>query len=149
MAKEFKNLNDLYSYIEKQIRSSLKSEVANTAVETMRKNIQSEVYDVYEPKEYQRTYELMKKIEVGQKDDDTIFVENVRYDNWIDPATGDIYSNRHVAYIVETGEGYMYDFPYYGVPRPFTEATRKELASSSKLNKAMEKGLKNRGLDVE
>lgn len=146
MAKEFKNLNDLYKYINKQAQSSLKTEVAEIAVKTMQDNVQTKVYNVYEPKEYIRTGRLKREIDVGIVDDNTIYIENVRTDKY-ENAWG-IQFEKNVAEVVETGIGYEYPFPYMGVPRPFTQKTRGDLRNG-KINKAMKEGLRKRGIDVE
>lgn len=135
MAKEFKNLNELFKFVEKQVQSTLRDEVAKVAVETMQKHVQEDVYDVYEPVMYERTGRLKREIEVDVVDDNTIAIENARYEN-----------GRNIAEIVETGQGYQYYFEFYGEERPFTRNTREELKNTNKLKNAMAKGLNKRGI---
>jgi hypothetical protein len=142
-SKDFTSLKDLMEYLNKQVQSTNKNEVAQTVVKTMQEHIQSDVYDVYDPKVYARKgYNggLIddSNIEAGVVDDETIYVENIRFDG-----------DREVADIVESGQGYTYQFDYYGVPRPFTENTREELSKGTKLQQAMRDGLKKRGLDIQ
>lgn len=140
--KDFKDLASLFKHLEQQTQSVLKQEVAKTVVKTMQKHIQDDVYDVYEPTIYERKgYQggLIDEdnIEVTMQDDNTLSVENIRFDG-----------DREVAEIVETGENYTYSFEYSGVPRPFTENTRKEFRETNILENEMKKGLTRRGLDV-
>ncbi|MGR7944285.1 MULTISPECIES: hypothetical protein [unclassified Paenibacillus] len=144
MAKrEFSDLKSMFTYLDQQAQSVLKQEVAKKTVEKMQQHIQSDVYDVYDPVLYERKgYNggLIDEdsIEVGLVDDNTLYVENIRFDG-----------DREVAEIVESGQGYTYDFLYNGVPRPFTENTRQELQQTGVLNEVMRNGLSRRGLDVK
>jgi hypothetical protein len=143
MPQPFKSLKELLAYAEKQANSVLKKETAETVVRTMQDKIQEEIYDVYEPKVYERqgySGGLIDRdnIEVEVLGDNRISVENIRFDG-----------DREVAEIVETGLGYQYSFPYAGKPRPFTEATRVDLASSDKLKESMKQGLFKRGIKTE
>lgn len=143
MGKSFNNLNDLFKHLEKQANSVLKNEVAEEVIRTMQEKIEDEVYSVYEPRVYERQgYQggLVdpKNIEVTVESDNTIAVENIRFDG-----------DREVAQIVESGQGFQFDFPYNGVPRPYTEKTKEELRNTDRLNQAMKQGLKKRGIDSQ
>lgn len=138
---DFKSLSELEKYLNSKIQSALKNEVAETTIQTMQKHIESDVYAVYEPKQYVRKgyqggLSDPHNIEVEVIDDNTISVENIRFDG-----------DREVAQIVESGKGYQYKFDYYGVPRPFTENTREELKNTDQLKKSMKQGLKRQGID--
>jgi hypothetical protein len=140
---QFSDPYKMFAHLEKMINSTLKQEVASEAVETMQEHVQSDVYDPYSPVMYERQgYDggLIDRdnIEVEIKSDNTISIENIRFDG-----------DREVAQIIESGSGYTYDFEFNGVPRPFTENTRKELESSNRLQLEMAKGLRKRGLDVK
>lgn len=140
---KFNNFREIEKFLQGKINSTLKNEVAETVIETMQEKIEEEVYSVYDPKVYERQgYQGgltdPSNIEVQVVDDNTISVENIRFDG-----------NREVAEIVETGQGYMYNFPYNGRPRPFTEATREELRNTDKLKNSMRRGLKKRGISAE
>lgn len=138
----FNNLDSLFKHLEKQARSVLKNEIATETVRTMQEKIQEEVYDVYDPKVYVRQgYNGglidQDNIEVSMVDDNTLSVENIRFDG-----------DREVAQIIETGRGYDYSFEYSGVLRPFTEETRKEMRNGKAQN-LMKQGLVKRGLTVK
>lgn len=137
----FKDVKSLLKYAQQQTQSVLKTDIAKKTVSAMQQKIQEEVYDKYEPVQYERKgYHggLIDEdnIEVSMVDDNTLCVENIRFDG-----------KREVAQIVESGDGYQYDFDFNGVPRPFTEATRKELASGV-LHQTMKTGLSRKGFDV-
>jgi hypothetical protein len=140
---DFTSLTKMFQHIENKAASVLKKEIADLVVETMQEKIEEEVYSVYEPKEYVRQryqggLQDPRNIEITMIGDNTISVENIRFDG-----------DREVAEIVESGQGYTYDFPYAGVPRPFTQATRDELNQSGKLKVAMSQGLRKRGFDTK
>lgn len=135
----FKNFKELERHLQRKIESALKTEVAETAVKTMKEKVQEEVYDAYpNPVEYERTGRLKSDIDVEVVNSDTIAIQNVRQDD-----------DRYVAEIVESGQGYEYSFEYSGVPRPFTEETRQELLETDKLKQSMREGLKRQGVDSQ
>ncbi|OMD71219.1 hypothetical protein [Paenibacillus odorifer] len=143
---EFKSLKELERYLNKQIAQSLKNDVGNgVARKKLKENIESEVYDKYDPVMYERQREnggLLddKNIIVEMIDNNTVSVESHRMDR-----------NRNVGVIVETGIGYNEDwsFPYTHKGRPFTEVTREELMNDGSVEDALIKGLKKQGLDVQ
>lgn len=141
MSKPFKSMKELEAYINKQAKLAMSKNNSNTAnlvVETGKEKVQSEVYDVYDPKQYERTGQLKESWNVTETEGG-IAVENVRHDE----ETG-----KNVAYTVEYGEGYDYDFEYSNKPRRFTEAAREELRGSKKLKDALAKDLRDSGFDV-
>ena len=65
----FKNLNDVMEYIQKATAESMK-EVGDKLEDIMKDTIDEEVYDAYDPKVYDRTYQLRDKmVEVKYGDD--------------------------------------------------------------------------------
>ncbi|WP_413986481.1 hypothetical protein [Paenibacillus polymyxa] len=141
---DFTNLTDLMNHLNEQVVESLEADVGETVKETMKEKIKEEVYAVYpHPSVYQRQKEhggLIddENIEVKMIGKDTVSIESVRMDD-----------GRNVSEIVETGEGYQYSFPYAGVARPFTEATREELENNGAIEATMYRGLRKRGLNVQ
>ncbi|WP_081326393.1 hypothetical protein [Paenibacillus polymyxa] len=141
---DFTNLTDLMNHLNEQVVESLEADVGKTVRETMKEKIKEEVYAVYpHPSVYQRQKEhggLIddENIEVKMIGKDTVSIESVRMDD-----------GRNVSEIVEAGEGYQYSFPYAGVARPFTEATREELENNGAVEAALYKGLRKRGLDIQ
>ncbi|MBD1379220.1 hypothetical protein IC621_03155 [Bacillus sp. IB182487] len=118
------------------------SNTSKTVIETGKRHVQEDVYDVYSPdpnnpNSYDRTGKLKESWEV-ENTPDGIAVYNSREDD-----------GRNVAEIVESGQGYQYDFEYNGKPRPFSENTRKELRGSNKLRESLKQDLKSLGIKVE
>jgi hypothetical protein len=140
---DFNSLTDLLNHLNEQVAESLEVDVGKTVRETMKEKIKEEVYSVYTPTVYQRQGEHGgltddENIEVKMIGKDTVSIESIRMDD-----------GRNVSEIVETGEGYQYSFPFAGVARPFTEATREELENNGAIEAALYKGLRKKGLDVQ
>lgn len=150
------NFNALTKEIQKRIDKSLKNEVFEEIRDVEQKNIDEYVYDVYQPKIYKR-----RETNGGLIDDKNIVgeliksgeleVTNVTKPNSDYNGT----TNKDLPYLIENGlgeKGYKYDYPAdlpYVYPRPFTEKTKEELIKTKKHVKALEKGLKNNGLNVK
>jgi hypothetical protein len=139
---EFKSLADLEKYLNQQIKKSLLNEVADVARDTMSKHVMSDVYQAYEPTQYQRTGDLYKDISTTMKNDNTLEIENVARDEE---------SGRLIAPVVESGEGYEWEksriYQMQPFPRPFVENTAKELENGL-AKQALVDGLRKQGLDV-
>lgn len=141
------NLKDLERVLKAKIKDALEKEVVEEVKDSMVAAIDREVYNVYEPKQYERQKEkggltdrgnmLVKPVEDG------ISVRNVRFD--VDIRTGEV---RDVASVVEHGGPYMYSWEGMR-PRPFMAATREDLKVSGSHVKALKKGLKRQGLNVK
>jgi len=143
---EFKSLKDLEKHLNKQIAQSLKNDVGNgVARKKLKENIQTEVYDKYDPVMYERQREKGgliddANIKVEMIDDNTVSIESRRMDG-----------NKNVGVIVETGVGYNeeWSFPYTHKGRQFTEVTRDKLMNDGSVEHALMNGLKKQGLDVQ
>jgi hypothetical protein len=139
---EFKSFAELEKYLNQQIKKSLSNEVADVARDTMSKHVMSDVYQAYEPTQYQRTGDLYKDISTTMKNDNTLEIENVARDEE---------SGRLIAPVVESGEGYEWKksriYQMQPFPRPFVENTAKELESGL-AKQALVDGLRKQGLDV-
>jgi len=138
----FDNLKQLEQYVNKMAKEAMLkgNSVKETVIETGKRHVQTDVYDVYpNPKIYERTGELKENWEV-EETVDGIAVFNDRRD-----------SGKYIAEVIETGKGYDYTgYGYdYEKPRPFTENTRQELAKGNKLANSLKQDMKRNGLDVE
>lgn len=129
----FNNLKELEKYVNKMAKDAMTkgNSVKNTVIEEGKRQVQETVYDVYDPKVYQRYGELKNSWEV-EETSDGIAVFNDRRDG-----------DKYVAETVEYGRGYDYDFPYANTPRPFTENTREELSKGNKLAESLKKDMKS------
>lgn len=140
----FDSIKDLERYVNKMAKEAMNkgNAVKKTVIDEGKKQVKETVYDVYtpdpnNPKSYKRTGELKENWK-SEETVDGIAIFNDRRDE-----------GRYVAEIVETGDGYQYDFPYNGKPRPFTENTRQALKDSNKLTDALRRDMNATGLDVE
>jgi hypothetical protein len=142
---QFKNLNELFAKIQSAISDSLLHEVTDVTRETMREQIYSTVYAVYEPTQYVRKMDEgglsdYHNISASLIDDNTLEIRNIRDDH---------NGMRDVARVVETGVGYHYvTNSVLTDGRPFTENTVEELKSSKAHVEAMKQGLIRNGFDV-
>lgn len=84
----FKNLDDLMKYIEKATAESMK-EVGEKLEDIMKDTIDEEVYDAYDPKIYDRSYQLRDKMVEVKSDNNSAEVRIAH--------TGD-----HISYIKGT-----------------------------------------------
>lgn len=141
MGKAFKSILELERYVNSQARKAISkrdSNTINTVIEKGKDKVEEVVYNVYEPKQYERTGQLLDNW-FSHPTMDGVAIENVR----IDGETG-----KNVTYTVISGSGYDYDFEYSGKPRDFIQATRDDLAKGNELKDAVAKDLKSVGFDV-
>ena len=144
-------LLEIQRKLQSKINSALKNEVSTTSRETLKKHIQTDVYDQYtsqaaEP--YIRRYDqggLLddENIETVMIDDNTLMIENT--------TTNDKF-RKYIPEIIESGTGYTWinseiyrNQPY---PRPFVERTFEELASGV-AREALKKGLIRQGVNIK
>ena len=142
MGKTFKNIKELKRFVDATTRKAISergSNTVNTVTKKGKEKVQEVVYDVYDPKQYERT-EQLKERWFSHPTMDGVAVENVR----IDEETG-----KNITYTVATGSGYDYQFEYSGKPRDFIEATREDLRKGNELKEAVKKDLKKNGIDVK
>lgn len=135
----FNDLKELERYVNQIAKKAMNqgSAVKSAVIEEGERQVQETVYDVYTPKVYERSGQLKESWET-EETSDGIAIYNIRKDG-----------SKDVAEVVETGQGYQFDFEYNGVARPFTENTRKVLDGNSKLTDALRKDMKSIGLNVE
>lgn len=156
---EFRSLNDLKKFLKNAVTEALKDEPPKVIKKVMREHIKKDVYDVYQPIEYQRRYDDTG----GLYDEDmtisknpnsyTVEVYNIAKRNIN-------YMNRYLVPVIEYGhkkaeskgyKGYTYERPQYRYyyPRPFVKNTYLELVDSLEHVKAFQKSLKKYGIDSE
>lgn len=158
----FNSLSDLEKYIRGAIKNSLKNEVFETVRDVEQQHIDDDVYGVYKPAMYKRRKtdrgliadDSIKKTMIG---DDTLQVTNIAKPNPIGyPQSQVTTKGKNLAMLVEGGDGAsgFYDFPSddedaYMNPRPFTQNTIEELATTGKHIKALQDGLKRNKIDSQ
>lgn len=141
-------LKDLKSDIE----DVLLDEVLDEVKEIELKHIKEDVFDIYSPKIYQRR--VVGGISdpdniVGEVNDMELTVMNTAEFN------DDYGSSNHgkgLADLINQGErrgSFFYDYSgEFEKPRPFIDRTIEELGNSNRLNNAMIKGLRKRGIEA-
>lgn len=139
MNKSFKNLDDLFAYIETAIQDTMENEVADMVKEKMNLSVHKTVYGTYQPKFYHR-----RKDNGGLSDKDNISITPIN--NGIEitndtPLDNGRHSPRLDA-IVEYGQGRQ---PF---PRPFYEETYDTLAAGA-FEETLKSSLKNKGIDIK
>lgn len=138
----FKTTKELSLYIQRQSRLAMQKENSNVGREVIKRaknRVQEDVYDKYDPRIYSRTGKLKEEWIIENRAQGIAVLSN-RYD--------DQHSNRYVAQIVESGQGYQFEFPYEGIPRPFIANTREELRNSGALSHALMLDLKAAGFKI-
>jgi glycyl-tRNA synthetase (class II) len=135
-------MNELAKMIEKMAKEAMQqenSEVKKEVVETGKQHVESDVYNVYTPQTYERTGQLKESWD-SENTTDGIAVFNTREDEDTD---------KYIPEVIETGQGYDYDFEYNGRERPFISNTREELRNSNRLQEAMKRDLRSKGIKVK
>ena len=100
MAK-FKSLKDAMKYIEKATSDSMQ-EVGRELEEIMKEEIQTQVYDAYDPSTYERTKQLLNSVETTNIRDNSVEV------SWRDNGDWTSYAGKHMYVIhgLEMGKTY-------------------------------------------
>lgn len=140
-----KSLNQAMAYIRKTIEASLGAEVLDAVRKEEAKQVQSVVYDSYQPTVYERRYDMGNDANiVGMVNGTVLQVENITPPNseGNPPPTTD----KDLAKVVETGVGYDYFSPG---ARPFTQATMDALSASGAHVQALKNGLVKAGIRVK
>ena len=140
-----KSLNQAMTYIKNVINTSLRTEVLDAVRKEEAKQVQSVVYDSYEPTEYERRDDMKKDVNIiGTVNGTVLHVENITPPNskGNPPPTTD----KDLAKVVETGVGYDYFSPG---ARPFTQATVDALSASGAHVQALKNGLVKAGIQVK
>lgn len=157
----FKNLNQLFKHVQKQLESAMNDEVADAVRHEQQKQIQKEVYDEYP---YPYYYERRRFTDDGLQDIDVMVSEIKTTSNGVilsvvNLAKGQNQEHLYLAPLIEYGHsnGYgEYQYPYnrdstawkFLQPRPFTRATIEALERSGVHIRALKEGLKARGIDT-
>ena len=140
-----KSLNQAMTYIKNVINTSLRTEVLDAVRKEEAKQVQSVVYDSYQPTVYERRYDMGNDVNIiGTVNGTVLQVENITPPNseGNPPPTTD----KDLAKVIETGVGYDYFSPG---ARPFTQATMDALSVSGAHVDALKNGLVKAGIRVK
>lgn len=138
---KFNNLNDLFKKIENDIQDTMINEVAENAKDEMINAVQTSVYSVYDPVEYNRRYGngglvARENIKVDKIDNGIMLKDIAPLDNGrTDYALDDIIVNRGVL--------------GYPQGRDFYSETIEQMENNGRCVKALKDGLKKRGYEVK
>ena len=130
-----KQLERIANKINYESKIIINTDIAEEVVSMAKKNVQTVVYDVYEPMMYARTGQLKDDWKITPTEYG-VLIGSDRTDR-----------DRQVSYIVESGVGYRYlDLG----ARPFMETTREQIQNSDRLESIFTKSLsKELGLKVK
>ena len=136
----YKNINDLFKRIEKDVQEVLVNEVAETVKDEMKQAIDDTVYSTYEPEYYKRRGE-----QGGLLDEDNITVTEL--ENGIllrdtAPLNGGK-TGYDLDRIIIDGSGNQ------AFPRDYIEETKERLEDNKAHVNAMVQGLRKKGYDVK
>lgn len=152
MKKSYSDIKALKADLKKDINAVLADEVFNEVRKCEMEHIEEDIFSVYSPKIYQRRavggIDDEQNI-VGSVKDMELTVENITEFN---DDYGTYNSGRGLSTLINDGEslnGYFYDYEgEFTQSRPFIDRTTEELENSNRLNNALSKGLKKRGIDA-
>lgn len=152
MKKSYNDIKTLKNDLKKDINAVLADEVFDEVRKCELEHVEEDVFSVYSPKIYQRRA-------VGGIDDEQnivgtvknmkLTVENITEFN---DDYGTYNSGRGLSTLINDGEhlkNYFYDYEgEFTKPRPFIDRTVEELENSNRLDNALIKGLRKKGIDA-
>lgn len=135
----FDNLNSLFSYIERQVQETMKTDVAQTVKQTMSKAVNSAVYNTYEPRYYKR-----RMSNGGLSDDENYSVTEI--EKGIDISNDTPLDNGRNKPRLD--EIIVYGYGRQPFERDFYKETLNELERTEEHKSALIYGLNVRGIDI-
>lgn len=140
-------LKKIEKQLQPQINRALKTQVAEVVVAEISRSVKDNVYDEYEPLRYNRTGKLASPDYIPSE-----LVNNGLLRVYSDrpPEYDGINKYDTVGEVITYGEGYTWgqDLGRRIGPRPFMEPAAEALRRNREHVKAMQKGLREQGLDV-
>lgn len=139
MAK-FKSLKDAMKYIEKATSDSMQ-EVGRELEEIMKEEIQTQVYDAYDPSTYERTKQLLNSVETTNIRDNSVEV------SWRDNGDWTSYAGKHMYVIHGLEMGKTYGKGGY---RPSTNLVEESYRrAENEIPKKYKAEMKKRGIPIK
>ena len=136
----FKSLNDLMIYVNKATADSM-PEVGKELEEIMKEEIQTQVYDAYDPSTYERTKQLLNSVETTNVSNNSVEV------SWRDNGDWTSYAGKHMYVIHGLEMGKTYGRGGY---RPSTdlvgESTRR---GKNEIPDKYKSEMRNRGIPIK
>ena len=139
MAK-FKSLKDAMKYIEKATSDSMQ-ELGRELEEIMKEEIQTQVYDAYNPSTYDRTKQLLNSVETTNVSDNSVEV------SWRDNGDWTSYAGKHMYVIHGLEMGKTYGKGGY---RPSTNLVEESYRrAENEIPKKYQAEMKKRGIPIK
>lgn len=145
-----KNFSELEKELYARIDASMVTDINRLVKEKMSEHVQSDVYDKYTPKTYERRYDndglsdINNMMAEYSMSNHSLTVQNLTVGN-----SNYVPQDGFIAPIIESGEGYHYHFKYFDKPRPFIHNTYEDLLSSKEYIDTLKKSLQRQGLNVK
>lgn len=154
MAQKFTSIEEVKRAISSVVAGALEGPVQQAIKETESAHVATDVYAAYENKRYKRRGRFgdienmqgtITELENGFRlEVDNMTPPNPKY--WGPPSSNKTTVDKHLATVIETGEGYDYvPVP----PRPFMENTAQELDKSGEIVDILAKALNKLGITVD
>lgn len=136
----FKNLNDLMKYVKKATSDSM-PELGKELEDIMKEEIQTQVYDAYDPSEYERTMQLLNSVETTNVENNSVEV------SWRDNGDWTSYAGKHMYVIHGLEMGKTYGRGGY---RPSTNLVEESYnRAENEIPKKYKIEMKKRGITVK
>ena len=136
----FKNLNDLMKYVKKATSDSM-PELGKELEEIMKEEIQTQVYDAYNPSTYDRTKQLLNSVETTNVSDNSVEV------SWRDNGDWTSYAGKHMYVIHGLEMGKTYGKGGY---RPSTNLVEESYRrAENEIPKKYKTEMKKRGIPIK
>ena len=136
----FKNLNDLMKYVKKATSDSM-PELGKELEDIMKEEIQTQVYDAYDPSEYERTMQLLNSVETTNVENNSVEV------SWRDNGDWTSYAGKHMYVIHGLEMGKTYGRGGY---RPSTNLVEESYRrAENEIPKKYKTEMKKRGIPIK
>ncbi len=154
MKSNYDDIEELLKDVRLDIEDTLSKEVFDEVRQIEMEHIHSDVLNSYHPKVYERRstggIDDPRNI-VGTVKDMTLTVDNVTSFN---SGHFTYNSGNNLADLINEGSGsashLYYDYPgAFEAPRPFLDNTQEEIDRTNRVDRALEKGMKKRGYDID
>lgn len=158
VSKDFESLEALERYVLDKAKEAMMNEVATVIKKEQSQQVKREVYEKFEPVEYERREDDgglsdIRNMETTIRSSThsvTVTVKNKTKGN---SDYGNNPNDKYIDGIIASGQGYQYhgvnSKKTYERPRPVDEYTTDELERTKRHVSALIQGLKSRGIDAE
>jgi hypothetical protein len=158
MPKTFKSLDDFAKYFNNKIAPKAMKEASEKPKEMLKDNVNTDVYS-YQPKEYERTYELRESIIATepQNVNGKTVVEIKHDENKIHPYSPNqhmsvIYGTDFSPYLPEAinegNIGHVFGQGVWTEPRPYMDNTVRQMEQENTFENEAKKSLQKQGIQI-